>query len=138
MPLRWFHKLGLTIIDKLFIAFILFLVSLDVSKGFNQIGFDLVVTILVVFVLYIVTVFIASIPRLLISKDGKYTNWVMGGFTALIIWLLFPKLLEWFFIIANFLGIIDYQLSMPLSDILLWTFVIRAFLVGFLARRWGK
>jgi hypothetical protein len=134
--LRWFHRVALTTIDKAIIAIALTIVSIDVSKGFSQIGWGLVFTMLVVFILYLVTVVIANIPNLFIGNKGRWTSLVMGGFTALMIYLLFPWLLETFFAIANFIGWIDYSPSVEIRTILLITFVLRAFLVGYMKRRW--
>ena len=129
MSLRWFHKLGLTMIDKLIIAFVLFLVSLDISKGFSQIGWDLVLTCIIVLVLYLITVLIASIPKLFVTNAGRWTKWIIGGFTALMILLLFPVLLGWFFTIANLFGWMEYTPALPLQTVLMITFMFRAALV---------
>lgn len=133
--LRWYQKIALTLVDKLIIAFVLFVVSLDVSKGFSEIGVDLITTMLVVFLLYVICVFVANIPGLITPNKGRYASWIMAGFAALIIWLLFPKMLEWTFAVTNFLGLTDFHPSLPLQDILLYTFVFRAALVYLLARR---
>jgi len=138
MSLRWFHRLGLTIIDKAIIAIVIVIVSLDVSQGFSQLGVNIIVTVLLVLILYGLSVFIASIPKWLYQGEGRWTNILLGGISALFVLLLFPTLLEGFFWLANMLGWLDYELRTPLRNILLITFVLRAFLKGYLSRRWGK
>jgi len=133
--LRWYHKLGLTILDKAIIAFLLFLVTLDVSKGLSEVGFSLLTTLVIVLILYLVVYIIANIPKALILNRGKYTNAILGGLAAFITWLAFPTLLDYTFMFTNFVGWTDFHPSLPLREILLYTFVIRAGLIYWLSRR---
>lgn len=136
--LRWFHSAFLTVVDKAIIAFALFLVALDTSKGFSQLGWDLLFTMIVVFIIYLICVVVANIPSFLVGAQGRWTSMILGGFSALMIFLLFPWLLNAFFFLGNLFGFTDYYPSLPISTVLLITFVIRAFLVGYMRRRWSK
>lgn len=133
--LKWYYKIALTALDKAILAFVLFLVTLDVSAGLTKLGFDLLATLLIVFILYGIVVIIANIPKLFIMNRGRYTNWILGGLAAFIIWLAFPALLDYTFMVTNFMGWTDFHPSLPLKEILLYTFVIRAGLVYWLSRR---
>lgn len=135
--IHFLKRLTTSIVDKMIIAFSLFIVATDVSAGFQQMSIDMVTSMLIVFALYAITVTIASIPKLIARTENRWSNLILGGFSALFIWLLFPKLLEWTFFILNLLGWITFQISVPIQNILLITFVFRAFLIGYMKRRWA-
>lgn len=134
--ITWFHRVFLTLLDKAIIGFALFLVALDTSQGFTQLGYDMLFTMLLVFIIYMICIIVANIPKFLIGAQGRWTALILGFFSALLIMLLFPWLLETFFAVSNFFGWTDYYPVLPIRTVLMVTFVIRAFFVGYMRRRW--
>jgi len=128
--MKWKHRIGITLIDKMILAVALFLVTLDVTAGLSDIGWDLFSIIFVVSLAYLGVVAFVSIITFFFRTEGRGVGFVKGMVSALLIWLLYPKIL----------GILFWLVGSGISDnvenVLLWTFIIRAFVGVYLGRRW--
>lgn len=129
--MSWKHRIGITIIDKLLLAGALFLVTLDVTAGLSAIGWSAFAIILGVALAYLgVVAFVAAIT-FFFRTEGRGVGFVKGLVSALLIWLLFPKVLGiWFWLVGS-------GISENVETVLLWTFVIRAFVGAYLGRKWN-
>lgn len=130
--MRWYHKVGMTIVDKLILAMMLFLTVLDVTAGLTAIGWDLGLIVLVVSIAYMGVVGSVAIITFFFRTEGRGVGFVKGLVSALLIWLLFPKVLE----IGFFL--VGVSVSSNVENVLLLAFIIRAFVGAWLGRRWGE
>lgn len=130
--MRWYHKLGMTFIDKLILAVMLFLTVLDVTDGLTAIGWDLGFIILVVGLAYMGVVGFVAIITFFFRTEGRGVGFVKGLVSALMIWLLFPKLLSIGFMLVG------VSVSSNVETVLLLAFIIRAFVGGWLGRRWSE
>lgn len=124
------HRIGLTIIDKLLLAGALFLVTLDVTAGLTAIGWDALSIILGVTLAYLGVVAFVAIVTFFFRTEGKGVGFVKGLVSALLIWLLFPKVLGILF------WLVGSSVSANVENVLLWTFVIRAGVGAYLGHRW--
>lgn len=124
------HRIGLTIIDKLLLAGALFLVTLDVTAGLTAIGWDALSIILGVTLAYLGVVAFVAIVTFFFRTEGKGVGFVKGFVSALLIWLLFPKVLGILF------WLVESSVSANVENVLLWTFVIRAGVGAYLGHRW--
>ena len=130
--MRWFHRLTMTFIDKLILAVMLFLTVLDVTDGLTAIGWDLGFIILVVGLAYMGVVGFVAIITFFFRTEGRGVGFVKGLVSALMIWLLFPKLLSIGFMLVG------VSVSSNVETVLLLAFIIRAFVGGWLGRRWSE
>ncbi len=135
--MKLLQRFGLWTLDKVVIGFVLFMVSLDVSRGFQQLGLDLISCCIVVLVLYTVTIFVANLPLWIFRDAGRWSSKVLGFISALVVILLFPTMLEGFFFFANLFGFVDYVPSMPIRNVLLIALVARTLVSAYLGRKWG-
>jgi hypothetical protein len=120
----------MTIADKLILALMLFLTVLDVTAGLTAIGWDLSLIILVVSLAYMgVVVFVWGVT-FFFRTEGRGVGIVKGLVSALLIWLLFPKVL------AIGFWLVGVSVSANVENVLLWAFIIRAFVGAWLGRRW--
>jgi len=120
----------MTVVDKMILAIALFLVTLDVTAGLTAIGWDLSLIILVVALAYIgVVAFVWGIT-FFFRTEGRGVGLVKGLVSALLVWLLFPKVL------AIGFWLVGVSVSSNVETVLLWTFIIRAFVGAWLGRRW--
>lgn len=124
------HRIGLTIIDKLLLAGALFLVTLDVTAGLTAIGWDALSIVLGVTLAYLGVVAFVAIVTFFFRTEGKGVGFVKGLVSALLIWLLFPKVLGILF------WLVGSSVSANVENVLLWTFVIRAGVGAYLGHRW--
>lgn len=124
------YRIGLTIIDKLLLALALFLVTLDVTAGFSNVGWDLASIILGVTLAYLGVVAFVSLITFFFRTEGRGVGFVKGLVSALLVWLLFPKVLGIIFWVAG------SSVSANVETVLLWTFIIRAGVGAYLGRRW--
>lgn len=120
----------MTVIDKMILAIALFLVTLDVTAGLTDIGWDLFSIILVVTIAYIGVVVFVTVITFFFRTEGRGVGFVKGLISALLIWLLFPKVLGIGF------WLVGVSVSSNVETVLLWTFIIRAFVGAWLGRRW--
>ncbi len=130
--MRWYHRLSMTFIDKLILAVMLFLTVLDVTDGLTAIGWDLGFIILVVGLAYMGVVGFVAIITFFFRTEGRGVGFVKGLVSALMIWLLFPKLLSIGFMLVG------VSVSSNVETVLLLAFIIRAFVGGWLGRRWSE
>jgi len=128
--MRWYHRIGITLIDKLIIGMALFLVTLDNTAGLTDIGWDLFGCLFAVAIAYIGVVVFVAFVTFFFRTEGRGVGFVKGLVSALLIWLLFPKVLA---ILFWFMG---SSVSGNVETVLLWTFIIRAFVGAWLGRRW--
>jgi len=126
----WKHRIGLTLIDKLLLAGALFLVTLDVTAGLSNIGWDLFFIIFVVALAYLGVVIFVSIVTFFFRTEGRGVGFVKGLVSALLVWLLYPKVLGILF------WLVGSSVSPYVETVLLWTFIIRAGVGAWLGRRW--
>lgn len=120
----------MTVIDKMILAIALFLVTLDVTAGFTDISWDLFSIILVVIIAYLGVVAFVTVITFFFRTEGRGVGFVKGLVSALLIWLLFPKVLGILF------WLVGSSVSSNVETVLLWTFIIRAFVGAWLGRRW--
>lgn len=130
--MKWYHRLGMTLVDKLILALMLFLTVLDVTAGLTAIGWDLGLIIIVVSGAYLGVVGFVAIITFFFRTEGRGVGFVKGLVSALLIWLLFPKILSIGFWALG-VGVSD-----NVENVLLLTFIIRAFVGAWLGRRWGE
>lgn len=128
--MKLLHRIGMTVIDKMILAIALFLCILDVTAGLTAIGWDLSLVILVVTLAYIGVVAFVTVITFFFRTEGRGVGLVKGLVSALLIWLLFPKVLGIGF------WLVGVGVSSNVETVLLWTFVIRAFVGAWLGRRW--
>ena len=128
--MRWYHRLGITVIDKLILVLALFLVTLDNTAGLTDIGWDLLSILFVVVLAYLGVVAFVAFVTFFFRTEGRGVGFVKGLVSALLIWLLYPKVLSILF------WIIGSSVSGNVETVLLWTFIIRAFVGAWLGRRW--
>ena len=124
------HRIGLTLIDKLILVVALFLVTLDVTAGLTNVGWDLLSIVLVVTLAYLGVVAFVSLITFFFRTEGKGVGFVKGLVSALLVWLLFPKVLGILF------WLVGSTVSPYVETVLLWTFIIRAFVGAWLGRKW--
>lgn len=130
--MRWYLKLGMTLIDKAILALMLFFTVLDVTEGLTAIGWDLGLIIMVVSIAYVGVVAAVAIITFFFRTEGRGVGFVKGLVSALLIWLLFPKILSIGFML---LGV---SVSSNVETVLIIAFIVRAFVGSYLGRRWGK
>jgi len=130
--MRWYHRLGMTVVDKLILAIMLFLTVLDVTEGLTAIGWDLGLIVMAVSIAYIGVVAFVAIITFFFRTEGRGVGFIKALVSALLIWLLFPKILEIFFLL------IGVSVSSNVENVLLAAFIIRAFVGGYLGRRWKE
>ena len=130
--MRWYHRLGMTLVDKAILALMLFLTVLDVTAGLTAIGWDLGLIILVVSIAYLGVVGFVAIITFFFRTEGRGVGLVKGMVSALLIWLLFPKILEILFLLVG------VSVSNNVENVLLAAFIIRAFVGAWLGRRWKE
>ena len=128
--MRLRHRIGLTLIDKMILAITLFLCVLDVSAGLTEIGWDLFFIILIVSLAYMGVVLLVWVITFLFRTEGRGVGFVKGLLSALLIWLLFPKVLSIGF------WLVGVSVSSNVETVLLGAFIIRAFVGAWLGRRW--
>lgn len=128
--MSWKHRIGITIIDKMLLAGALFLVTLDVTAGLTAIGWDALSIILGVTLAYIGVVAFVSIVTFFFRTEGRGVGFVKGLVSALLVWLLYPKVLGILF------WLVGSSVSPYVETVLLWTFIIRAGVGAWLGRRW--
>ena len=128
--MKLLHRIGMTVVDKMILAICLFLVTLDVTAGLTDIGWDLFSIILVVTIAYIGVVAFVTVITFFFRTEGRGVGFAKGLVSALLIWLLFPKVLGIGF------WLVGVGVSSNVEMVLLWTFVIRAFVGAWLGRRW--
>lgn len=128
--MRWYHRLGMTLADKLILALMLFLTVLDVTAGLTAIGWDLSLIILVVSIAYMGVVMFAWGITFFFRSEGRGVGIVKGIVSALLIWLLFPKVL------AIGFWLVGVSVSANVETVLLWAFILRGFIGVWLGRRW--
>jgi hypothetical protein len=128
--MRWYHRIGITLIDKLILVLALFLVTLDNTAGLTEVGWDLVSILLVVVLAYLGVVAFVAVITFFFRTEGRGVGFVKGLVSALLIWLLYPKVLSILF------WLIGSSVSGNVETVLLWTFIIRAFVGAWLGRRW--
>ena len=124
------HRIGLTLIDKLILVVALFLVTLDVTAGLTNVGWDLLSIVLVVTLAYLGVVAFVSLITFFFRTEGKGVGFVKGLVSALLVGLLFPKVLGILF------WLVGSTVSPYVETVLLWTFIIRAFVGAWLGRKW--
>jgi len=129
--MKLLHRIGMTVIDKMILAIALFLCVLDVTAGLTAIGWDLFFIILVVSVAYIGVVAFVTIITFFFRTEGRGVGFAKGLVSALLVWLLFPKVLGIGF------WLVGVSVSSNVEMVLLWTFIIRAFIGAWLGRRWA-
>lgn len=129
--MRWYHRIGMTLVDKMILAMCLFLVTLDVTAGLTEIGWDLSLIILVVVLAYIGVVAFVWGVAFFFRVEGRGVNIVKGIVSALLIWLLYPKVLGIGF------WLVGVSISSNVETVLLWTFVLRAGVGAWLGQRWA-
>lgn len=130
--MKFYHRIGMTIVDKFILAMMLFLTVLDVTAGLTAIGWDLGLIVLVVSIAYLGVVASVAIITFFFRTEGRGVGFVKGLVSALLIWLLFPKVLE----IGFFL--VGVSVSSNVENVLLAAFIIRAFVSAMLGRRWAE
>ena len=130
--MRWYHKLGMTAIDKIILAIMLFLTVLDVTAGLTAIGWDLGLIVLVVAIAYVAVVAFVAFITFFFRSEGRGVGLVKGLVSALLIWLLFPKILELGFMLVG------VSVSSNVENVLLIAFIVRAFVGALLGRRWKE
>lgn len=130
--MRWYHRIGMTLVDKAILALMLFLTVLDVTEGLTAIGWDLGLIILVVSIAYLGVVGFVAIITFFFRTEGRGVGLVKGLVSALLIWLLFPKILSIGFML---LGV---SVSSNVETVLILAFIIRAFVGSWLGRRWKE
>jgi len=130
--MRWYQRLGMTLIDKLILGLMLFLTALDVTAGLTAIGWDLGWIMLVVAIAYIAVVGFVSIITFFFRSEGRGVGLVKGIVSAMLIWLLFPKILSIGFMLVG------VSVSSNVETVLLAAFIIRAFVGAWLGRRWRE
>ena len=128
--MRWYHKLGMTFVDKMILALMLFLTVLDVTEGLTAIGWDLSLIILVVSLAYMGVVLFVWGITFFFRAEGKGVGFAKGLVSALLIWLLFPKVLGIGF------WLVGVSVSANVENVLLWAFIVRAFVGAWLGKRW--
>lgn len=129
--MKWYHRLGMTFADKMILALCLALVTLDVTAGLTAIGWDLSLIILVVSIAYMgVVAFVWGIT-FFFRTEGRGVGVVKGIVSALLIWLLYPKVL------AIGFWLVGVSVSANVKTVLLWAFILRAFIGAWLGRRWA-
>ena len=128
--MKWTHRIGMTVIDKMILAIALFLCVLDVTAGLTDIGWDLFSIVLVVTITYIGVVAFVTIITFFFRTEGRGVGFAKGLVSALLIWLLFPKVL------AIGFWLVGVGVSSNVETVLLWTFIVRAFVGAWLGRRW--
>jgi len=128
--MRLLHRIGMTVVDKMILAICLFLCVLDVSDGLTSIGWDLSLIILVVSIAYMGVVAFVWVIAFFFRAEGKGVGLVKGLVSALLIWLLYPKVL------AIGFWLVGVSVSSNVETVLLWAFIIRAFVGAYLGRRW--
>ena len=116
--------------DKMILAIMLFLCVLDVTAGLTAIGWDLSLVILVVSLAYIGVVLVVWIITFFFRTEGRGVGFTKGLVSALLIWLLFPKVL------AVGFWLVGVSVSSNVETVLLGAFIIRAFVGAWLGRRW--
>ena len=130
--MRWYHKLGMTFIDKIILAIMLFLAVLDVTAGLTAIGWDLGLIVIVVAIAYIGVVAFVALITFFFRSEGRGVGLVKGLVSAILIWLLFPKILELGFMLVG------VSVSDNVENVLLIAFIVRAFVGAWLGRRWKE
>lgn len=130
--MRWYHRLGMTFVDKLILALMLFLTVLDVTAGLTAIGWDLGLIVIVVSLAYMGVVGFVAFITFFFRTEGRGVGFVKGLVSAMLIWLLFPKILGIGFMLVG------VSVSSNVELVLLLAFIIRAFVGGYLGRRWGE
>ena len=130
--MRLRHRLGMTLIDKLILAIMLFLTVLDVTAGLTTLGWDLGLIILVVGLAYVGVVAFVSFITFFFRSEGRGVGVVKGLVSAILIWLLFPKILELGFMLVG------VSVSDTVENVLLIAFIVRAFVGAWLGRRWKE
>ena len=128
--MRLLHRIGMTVVDKMILAIALFLCVLDVTAGLTDIGWDLFSIVLVVTIAYIGVVAFVTIITFFFRTEGRGVGFAKGLVSALLIWLLFPKVLGIGF------WLVGVGVSSNVETVLLWTFIVRAFVGAWLGRRW--
>jgi hypothetical protein len=121
----------MTLVDKMILAICLFLVTLDVTAGLTEIGWDLSLIVLVVVLAYVGVVAFVWAIAFFFRAEGRGVGVVKGLVSALLIWLLYPKVL------AIGFWLVGVSVSDNVETVLLWTFVIRAGVGAWLGRRWA-
>lgn len=130
--MKLIHRIGITVLDKLLLALMLFLCILDITSGFAEITMDLLSMILVVVIAYAGVVVFVWIVLLFFRAEGKGVDFMKGLVSAILIWALYPKVLGILF------WIVGVSVSSKVETVLLWGFIIRAFLSVWLHRRWKQ
>ena len=130
--MRLRHRLGMTLIDKLILAIMLFLTVLDVTAGLTTLGWDLGLIVIVVALAYIGVVAFVSFITFFFRSEGRGVGVVKGLVSAILIWLLFPKILELGFMLVG------VSVSDNVENVLLIAFIVRAFVGAWLGRRWKE
>ena len=129
--MRWYHRLGMGIADKLILALMLFLTVLDVTAGLTAIGWDLGLIMLVIAIAYLGVVGFVAIITFFFRSEGRGVGFIKALVSALLIWLLFPKILSVGFMLVG------VSVSSNVEMVLLAAFIIRAFVGAYLGRRWA-
>lgn len=120
----------MTFVDKMILAVMLFLTVLDVTAGLTDIGWDLSLIVLVVAIAYMGVVAFVWVIAFFFRAEGRGVGFIKGLVSALLIWLLFPKVLGIGF------WLVGVSVSSNVETVLLWAFIIRAFVGAWLGRRW--
>ena len=128
--MRLLHRIGMTVIDKMILAICLFLCVLDVTDGLVSIGWDLSLIILVVSLAYIGVVAFVWVITFFFRTEGRGVGLAKGLISALLVWLLFPKVLSIGF------WLVGVSVSSNVETVLLGAFIVRAFVGAWLGRRW--
>jgi hypothetical protein len=105
-------------------------VTLDNTAGLTQIGWDLLGILFVVALAYVLVVVFVWVITFFFRTEGRGVGLVKGLVSALLIWLLFPKVLAIAFLL------IGSSVSGNVETVLLWTFIIRAGVGAYLGHRW--
>lgn len=120
----------MTVVDKMILAICLFLCVLDVTAGLTAIGWDISLVILVVSLAYVGVVVLVWVITFFFRTEGRGVGFVKGLLSALLIWLLFPKVLGIGFLLVG------VSVSSNVETVLLVAFIVRAFVGAWLGRRW--
>ena len=129
--MKLLHRIGMNTVDKLILVIALFLVSLDVSRGFKQIGWDLFTICTIVFLCYAGVCLFVKFLCFFVRTEGWGANFIRGLISMLLVFLIFPKVLVLAFIFMRLPG-----LNSLVETMIIVVFAVRAAVASYLGYRW--
>jgi hypothetical protein len=130
--LKWYHKIGLKIVDLFILAIaLLFVTTSAIERGDVQLfAADFWTLCLIVFVTYVAVVVFVKFLTFTIPGEGRFSSIAKTVISGLLVYFLYP------YIIGIIMFVLGFKLAVDLQLVLMIVSLLRTIVRTLLSRYW--